>query len=77
MEFLVSNGFDVSPGKNREFQELVRKNSVALNDSAPEGIQLVASTPVSSEAKKTAAFTRPSGGWTATRYKPFRSGREE
>lgn len=41
MDFLVTNGFDVTPGKNRDFQEWVRKNAAALNDSAPEGIELV------------------------------------
>ena len=41
MDFLVTNGFDISPGKNRDFQAWVRKNSAALNDNTPEGIELV------------------------------------
>jgi hypothetical protein len=41
MEFLLVNGFDVPPGKNREFQEWVYSNSEALSKGAPEGIELV------------------------------------
>jgi hypothetical protein len=41
MNFLAISGFDVLPGKSREFQEWVRTNSAALSENAPEGITLV------------------------------------
>jgi hypothetical protein len=41
MDFLVIDGFDVPPGKNRDFQDWVRSNSEALSNNAPEGVELV------------------------------------
>ena len=41
MDFLVINGFNIPPGKSREFQEWVRANSAALSKAAPEGIELI------------------------------------
>ena len=41
MDFLVVNGFDVTPGKNVEFQKWAQANTQALNESTPDGISLV------------------------------------
>jgi len=41
MDFLNIGGFNVPPGKNREFQEWVRANSAALAQAMPKGIELV------------------------------------
>ena len=41
MEFLHVSGFDVQPGKNREFQAWVRANSAALDKAMPKGNELV------------------------------------
>ena len=41
MDFLHISGFDVPPGKSREFQEWVQANSAALSNHAPDGIELV------------------------------------
>ncbi len=41
MEFLNIGGFDIPPGKNREFQAWVRENFDAFAAAMPEGNQLV------------------------------------
>ena len=41
MDFLHISGFDVSPGKSREFQEWFKANLSALSNRAPDGIELV------------------------------------
>ncbi len=41
MDFLIISGFNVPPGKSRDFQAWVRANAAALTEHAPEGIELV------------------------------------
>lgn len=41
MDFLVINGFNVPPGKNREFQKWVRENSETFAKNMPEGWEFV------------------------------------
>jgi hypothetical protein len=57
VEFLTINGFDIPPGKSKKFQQWVRDNHQALNQAAPEGIELVGifATMFSSE-KNTGQF---------------------